>query len=116
MLPLDAGLAKRLDRIRWTLRIGPLVDGLINHLVDDVGEPQELLTFLDRLSVATSQDADDVRIALEELVQSGDARVLRGQEPADAERLEVHQRFLLVMNWDHFHENRVQLSIEGGDA
>ncbi|WP_179202317.1 hypothetical protein [Streptomyces caniscabiei] len=39
-----------------------------------------------------------VRIALTELVQSGDARVQRGQEPADAERLEAHQRFRLVMN------------------
>ncbi|MEU2282379.1 DUF6042 family protein [Streptomyces sp. NPDC013178] len=116
LLPLDADLAKRLDRIRWTLRTGPLVDGLIDHLVGDLGEPQEILTSLDRLAAATSQDADDVRIALTELVGSGDAQVQRGQEPADAERLEAHQRFRLVMNWDHFHQHRVQLSIEGDDA
>lgn len=116
LLPLDADLAKRLDRIRWTLRTGPLVDGLVNHLVDGLGEPQEILTSLDRLAAATGQDADDVRIALAELVQSGDAQVYRGQEPADVERLEAHQRFRLVMNWDHFHENRVQLSIKGDDA
>ncbi|WP_031487965.1 DUF6042 family protein [Streptomyces bicolor] len=71
---------------------------------------------LERLAAATSQDADDVRIALAELVQSGDARVQRGQEPADAERLEAHQRFRLVMNWENFHENRVKLSIKGDDA
>ncbi|MEW2257972.1 DUF6042 family protein [Streptomyces sp. NPDC047869] len=85
-------------------------------MVDDLGEPQEILTSLDRLAAATSQDADDVRIALTELVASGDAQVQRGQEPADAERLKAHQRFRLVMNWDHFHENRVQLSIKGDDA
>ncbi|WP_432146878.1 DUF6042 family protein [Streptomyces sp. bgisy084] len=34
------------------------------------------------------------------------------QEQADAERLEVHQRFRLVMNWDHFHETRMRLSAE----
>ncbi|MFI1377738.1 DUF6042 family protein [Streptomyces longwoodensis] len=116
LLPLDADLAKRLDRIRGTLRTGPLVDGLISHLVDALGEPQEILTSLGRLAVATSQDADDVRIALAELVQSGDARVQRGQEPVDAERLEAHQRFRLIMNWDHFHEHRVHLSIKGDDA
>lgn len=116
LLPLDADLAKRLDRVRWALRTGPFVDGLINHLVDDLGEPQEILTSLDRLAAATSQDADDVRIALAELVASGEARVQRGREPADAERLEAHQRFRLVMDWDHFHENRVQLTIKGDDA
>ncbi|MFI2644191.1 DUF6042 family protein [Streptomyces sp. NPDC018610] len=116
LLPGDAELAKRLDRIRWTLRTGPLVDALINHLVDDLGEPREILTSLDRLAAAASQDADDVRIALAELVQSGDAQVQRDQEPADAERLEAHQRFRLVMNWDHFHENRVQLTIKGDDT
>ncbi|MEU5090582.1 DUF6042 family protein [Streptomyces sp. NPDC021356] len=116
LLHLDVHLTQRLDGIRWMMRTGPLVDGLISHLVDDLGEPQEILTSLDRLAAATSQDADDVRIALTELVASGDARVQRGQEPADAERLEAHQRFRLVMNWDHFHEHRVQLSIQGDDA
>ncbi|MEU5957973.1 DUF6042 family protein [Streptomyces sp. NPDC047525] len=110
LLTLDAELTKRLDEIRWTMRTGPLVDTLINHLVD-AGEPQEILTSLDRLASATSQDADNVRLALAELVQSGDARVQRGQEPADAERLEAHQRFRLVMDWDHFHEHRLQVSL-----
>lgn len=81
LLTLNAELTKRLDWIRWTMRTGPLVDTLINHLVDD-GEPQEILTSLDRLASATRQDADSVRLALAELVQSGDARVQRGQEPA----------------------------------
>lgn len=111
LLPLDAELTKRLDGIRWTMRTGPLVNTLINHLVDDLGEPEETLTSLDRLAAATGQDVDDVRLALAELVESGDAHVQRGQERADAERLEAHRRFRLVMNWDHFHEHRIQLSI-----
>lgn len=110
LLPLDPELAKRLDGIRWTMRTGPLVDTLIDHLVDDLGEPAETLTSLDRLAAATGQDVDDVRLALAELVESGDARVQRGEEPADAERLEAHRRFRLVMDWEHFHEHRIQVS------
>ncbi|MFJ6994481.1 DUF6042 family protein [Streptomyces sp. NPDC003090] len=49
-------------------------------------------------------------LALAELVKSGDARVQRGEEPADAERLEAHRRFRLVMDWEHFHDNRIQVS------
>ncbi|GAO08276.1 DUF6042 family protein [Streptomyces lydicamycinicus] len=102
---------KRLDWIRWMMRTGPLVNGLTTYLVDDLGERQEVLTSLDRLAAATGRDADDVRIALAELVEAGDAQVHRVQEQADVERLEVHQRFRLVMNWDHFHEPRMRLSV-----
>lgn len=94
----------------------PLVNTLIDHLVGGLGEPQEILTSLDRLAAATSQDADDVRLALAELVETGDARVYRGAEPADVEGLEAHQRFRLVMDWQHVHETRVQLSIAEDDA
>ncbi|MGA5045266.1 DUF6042 family protein [Streptomyces arboris] len=116
LLPLDAELTQRLYKIRWTLRTGPLVNTLINHLVDDLGEPQELLTSLDRLAAATGLPAEDVRIAVAELVEDGDARVQRGQEPADAERLEAHRRFRLVMDWEHFNENRMELSFAGDDT
>ncbi|GGS94552.1 DUF6042 family protein [Streptomyces cinerochromogenes] len=63
---------------------------------------------MDRLAAATGQ-GDDVRLALAELVKSGDARVQRGEEPPDAERLEAHRRFRLVMDWEHFHENRIRV-------
>ncbi|EGG49061.1 DUF6042 family protein [Streptomyces griseoaurantiacus] len=70
LLRLDADLAQRLDRMRWTMRTDPLVYGLIGHLVDDLGGPEEILTSLDRLADATGQDADDVRLALAKLVRS----------------------------------------------
>ncbi|GAA1331760.1 hypothetical protein GCM10009647_071910 [Streptomyces sanglieri] len=111
LLTLDAELTKRLDWIRRTTGTGPLVNALIKYLVDNLGEPQEILTSLDRLAAATGRDADDVRLALAELVESGDAQVQRGREPADVERLEAHQRFRLVMDWDHFNETRMQLII-----
>ncbi|MFE3145671.1 MULTISPECIES: DUF6042 family protein [unclassified Streptomyces] len=111
LLTLDAELTKRLDRMRRTTETGPLVNDLIKYLVDNLGEPQEILTSLDRLAAATGRDADDVRLALAELVESGDAQVQRGREPADVERLETHQRFRLVMDWDHFNEPREQLII-----
>ncbi|MFC8175232.1 DUF6042 family protein [Streptomyces sp. NPDC057325] len=110
LLPLGPELTERLDSIRWTMRTGPLLDTLIDHLIEDLGEPAETLTSLDRLAAATGQDVDDVRLALAELVKSGDARIQRGQEPADAERLEAHRRFRLVMDWEHFHTNRIQVS------
>ncbi|RSS46447.1 DUF6042 family protein [Streptomyces sp. WAC08241] len=116
LLPLDAELAERLDGIRRTMRTGPLVSGLIRHLADDLGEPDETLTSLDRLAVATGQDTDDVRLALAELVRSGDARVRRGQETADPERLEAHRRFRLIMDWDHYDETRTKLHIMVDDA
>ncbi|MFJ7209613.1 DUF6042 family protein [Streptomyces sp. NPDC098789] len=111
LLTLDAELTERLDSIRWTMGTGPLVNDFITHLIDDLGEPQEVLTSLDRLAAGTGLDAADVRLAIVELVLSGDAQVHRGQELADAERLAAHQRFRLVMDWDHFHENRIQLSL-----
>jgi hypothetical protein len=49
---------------------------------------------------ATDQDVDDVRLALAEFVESGHAHMQRDQEPADAERLEAHRRFCLVMDWE----------------
>ncbi|WTA76712.1 DUF6042 family protein [Streptomyces sp. NBC_00838] len=116
LLPLDAELTKQLDGIRCTMRTGPLVDTLASHLIDDLGEPQETLTSLDRLAAATGLDADDARLALAELVKSGDAHVQRGQEPADAERLEARRRFRLFMDWEHFHETRLQLSIAGDNT
>ncbi|MFD7900572.1 DUF6042 family protein [Streptomyces sp. NPDC059743] len=112
LLPLDTELTQQLDKIRWIMRTGPLID----HLVDDLGEPLENLTSLDRLADATGQDVNDLRLALAELVQSDDAKVLRGQEPADAERLETHHRFRLIMDWDHFHETRIELSLASDEA
>lgn len=81
LLPLNAELTQRLDKIRWIMRAEPLVNTLINHLVDDLGEPPEILTSLGRLADATGQDVNDLRLDLSELVQSDDAKILRGQEP-----------------------------------
>ncbi|MFC9425751.1 DUF6042 family protein [Streptomyces sp. NPDC056987] len=61
-------------------------------------------------SSAPTNGLKGIRLALAELVEAGDAQVQRGQEPADAERLEAHQRFRLVMDWDHFHATRMELS------
>lgn len=111
LLTLDDELTEQLDRIRRGMRTGPLVNTLTTYLVDNLGEPQELLTSLDRLAAATGHDADDVRLALAELVESGHAQVRRGQESADVERLEAHRRFRLVMDWDHFDATSVPLII-----
>ncbi|MFH9467317.1 DUF6042 family protein [Streptomyces clavifer] len=103
------------ERARWTLRTGPLVDILLNYL-GELGDPQEVRTSLDRLAAATGLPADDVRIAVAELVKDGDARVQRGREPADADAWRAHCRFRLDMDWEHFHESRMQLSRAGDDT
>ncbi|MFJ3697225.1 hypothetical protein ACIPW9_24245 [Streptomyces sp. NPDC090052] len=41
---------------------------------------------------------------------------MRGQELADAERLERHHRFRLIMDWDHFRDTQIELSPAGEDA
>ncbi|WP_097914178.1 DUF6042 family protein [Streptomyces sp. b84] len=116
LLLLDTELTRRLDKIRWIMRTGPLVDVVVNHLIDELGEPQEIFTSLDRLAGATGQDVNDLRLAVTELVQCDDAKVLRGQDPADPERLEPHHRFRLIMDWVHFHDTRVELSLAHDDA
>ncbi|MFG3429453.1 DUF6042 family protein [Streptomyces californicus] len=92
------------------------LDVLVNHLIDELGEPQEILTSLDRLADATGQDVSDVRLAVAELVQCDDARILRGQASADPERLEPHHRFRLIMDWAHFHDTRIEVSLAPDEA
>ena len=82
----------------------------------ELGQSPEVLTSLDSLATATGQDVNDLRLVLAELVQSGDVEILRGQGPADVERLEAHHRFRLVMDRDHFHETRTELSLAGDEA
>ncbi|MFI5802022.1 DUF6042 family protein [Streptomyces sp. NPDC051561] len=115
LLPLDAELTERIDGMRWSMRTGPLVNTLVDHLADDLGEPEETLTSLERLAAGTGQEVDDVRIALAELVESGEARLQRGEEPADAQRLEAHRRFRLVMDWQLFHDHHPKLHVVGQD-
>ncbi|MGW7433359.1 DUF6042 family protein [Streptomyces sp. NPDC054861] len=115
LLPLNADLTQRLDSLHCAEHTGPYISALIGHLTDDLGAPEEILTSLDRLAVATGQQADDVRLALTELVNSGDARVWRGQGQADPERLETHQRFRLAVDWDRVDETRLQVYVRTGD-
>ncbi|CAM5486772.1 hypothetical protein GCM10010329_68320 [Streptomyces spiroverticillatus] len=112
VLPLDPELTQHLGKFRWSMRTGTLAHSLIDHLADDLGAPEEALTSLDRLAAATGRDADTVRTALTELTQSGDARVRRGDEPADTEDLAAHRRFRLLMDWERIHELRLRPGID----
>ncbi len=110
LLPLDTELTERLDGIRWTMRTGPLLDTLIDHLVNDLGEPAESLTSLDRLAAATGPGRR------RRPARSRGTREIR-RRPCPARRGAgrrgapgAHRRFRLVMDWEHFHENRIQVS------
>jgi hypothetical protein len=80
------------------MHAGSLLDGLIVHVVDDLGASQENLSSLHRLATATDPDTDDVRLTLAQHVESSEAPVHREQKPAAAERLKAHQRLRLVMD------------------
>ncbi|MFD9053442.1 DUF6042 family protein [Streptomyces zaomyceticus] len=82
---------------------------LIGHLDEGLNRPEELFTSIDRLAKATELSEEDLRHALGRLVQEGEARLERGaaRERAALEDLQAHERFHLVLDWEHFNENRI---------
>ncbi|MFD3998878.1 DUF6042 family protein [Streptomyces sp. NPDC058548] len=88
---------------------GPAEQTLIDYLVDDLKRPAEVFTSVDRLAKATDLDEDHLRYAVGSLVRGGDAWIERGpgRERTDLDDLKGHERFHLVLDWEHFEENRI---------
>ncbi|MFE4311908.1 DUF6042 family protein [Streptomyces sp. NPDC056891] len=95
--------------LRRIWECGPADQALMDHLVDDLNRPAEVFTSVDRLARATDLDEDDLRHALGRLIQEGDARLERGRgrERTALDDLKGHERFHLVLDWQHFEENRI---------
>ncbi|MCX5393944.1 DUF6042 family protein [Streptomyces sp. NBC_00094] len=114
-LPLPEDVLALPERLRETFRalrrsdaVAPWKHALARYLDDGLGRPGELFTTPGRLAETTGLDPDDLRTALDDLVEEGDARLYRGvpRVPvASARDLQDHQRFHLVLDWDHYDEN-----------
>lgn len=89
----------------------PADQGIVRHLIDDLDHPAEVFTSLDRLVTITGEDLEKVRAALEQLVETGDAQLYRGDPRvvAAAKELSAHQRFYLDPGWETFNENRLMI-------
>ncbi|MEU7019340.1 DUF6042 family protein [Streptomyces sp. NPDC046203] len=93
-------------RRRW--EGGAAVRAVNGHLEEGLNRPEEIFTSLGRLAGATELDEDDVRYALEQLIEADEARIERGdpRERAALDGLKSHERFHLVLDWRLFDENR----------
>ncbi|MDX2561136.1 DUF6042 family protein [Streptomyces sp. TX20-6-3] len=88
---------------------GPEEQALTDYLVDGLSRPAEVFTSVDRLAKATGMAEDDLRRALGRLIHQGDARIERGpgRERTALDDLKGHERFHLVLDWEHFEENGI---------
>ncbi|MFI0929719.1 DUF6042 family protein [Streptomyces sp. NPDC021012] len=112
VLPLSGDeLARTAERRRFW-EGGPAEEALIGYLKDDLNEPAEVFTSVDRLAKAIELGEGDVRHALGQLCREGEARLERGAERAQIllEDLKDHERFHLVLDWQHFNEHRITIT------
>ncbi|MFF6903542.1 DUF6042 family protein [Streptomyces hydrogenans] len=112
VLPLSDDERARIAERRRFWEGGPAEEALIEYLVEGLNEPQEVFTSVDRLAKATELSEDDVRHALGQMFREGEARFERGAERAQIllEDLKDHERFHLVLDWEHFNEHRITIT------
>ncbi|MFC8953728.1 DUF6042 family protein [Streptomyces sp. NPDC057101] len=111
VLPLPDEDRARIAGMRRVWENGHVEQAPIDYLEDDLNRPDELFTSVDRLAKATEASEDDIRHALGRLLREGEARIERGtdREQAVLEDLQDHERFHLVLDWQHFNENRITI-------
>ncbi|MDT0460692.1 DUF6042 family protein [Streptomyces sp. DSM 41527] len=111
VLTLPDDVLARLKRLRQFEYTESADQAIVKHLVDDLDYPDELFTSVDRLVDITGEDIDQVRAALDHLVELGDVQLYRGEPRtvAVAKDLPAHARFYLVPDWDNFNEHRMTI-------
>ncbi|MFG2978389.1 DUF6042 family protein [Streptomyces sp. NPDC048331] len=94
---------------RRTWERGPAESAVLTYLTDDLGQPDEVFTSVDRLARASKVCEDDIRYALGRMIEENDARLERGtpRSQVNLDDLENHERFHLVADWQHFNDNRI---------
>ncbi|MFI8769486.1 DUF6042 family protein [Streptomyces sp. NPDC053792] len=112
VLPLSDEERARIAERRRFWEGGPAEQALIDHLKDHLDEPAEVFTSVDRLAKAIDLSEDEVRHALGQLFREGEARFERGAERTQIllEDLKDHERFHLVLDWEHFNKNRITIT------
>lgn len=114
VLPLSPEQRAEEDKGRWLSRYGRLAQRVLRLFVDDVSGDLSrvtLATSLDRLAAATDSDPEDLRHAVQVLVEEGDFSAQRQGARVDAERLVPHQRFDLVVDPDRFYADRISVQL-----
>ncbi|MFI8916477.1 DUF6042 family protein [Streptomyces sp. NPDC053513] len=112
VLPLSDEERARIANSRRIWEGGPAEQALIDYLEKTLNHPEEVFTSVDRLAKAINFSEDDVRHALGRLFREGEARFERGAERAQTllEDLKDHERFHLVLDWQHFNEHRITIT------
>ena len=123
VLPLTPEQRAAEDKLRWQSRYDALSQRVLRLFLDESSQGLgrvALPTSLDRLASAVEWDPEDVRHAVQVLIDEGDFSARRQGATIDIERLVPHQRFDLIVDPDRFYANRfsVQLNrpVERPDA
>ncbi|PWR07359.1 hypothetical protein DKT69_34910 [Micromonospora sicca] len=114
VLPLSPEQRAEEDRLRWRSRYGALSQRVLRLFIHDASgglSRVTLPTSLDRLATAIGSDAEDVRHAVQVLIDEGDFSAQRQGAPVDAERLVPHQRFDLVVDPSRFYADRISVQL-----
>lgn len=110
VLELPEELRESLRRLRRSDAAEPWKHALTDYLDHTLGRPGELFTTPGRLAEAVRLSPDELRSALDDLVEDEHIRLYRGipRVPvASAGDLQDHQRFHLVTDWEQYDEDHV---------
>jgi hypothetical protein len=110
-LPVSEQFAAQEDQRRWRSLYENSAQAIIRHLVDVLGEPDEVLTTLARLAADTGLDLSDLRFGIAALVDDGDFALLNGSSGNDVDPATVEEvrSVVLRVDWQRFSEGRIGL-------
>ncbi|MFD8609573.1 DUF6042 family protein [Streptomyces sp. NPDC059631] len=110
VLTLPEELLQRLRKIRAVHTLQPTVQTLLAYFTDTLDHPEEVSTSLERLERVTGFSPDELRAALDYLVdETGEITLDCGMPPAPVapKDLPAHARFRITINWDTIGESRI---------
>ncbi|WP_329620581.1 DUF6042 family protein [Streptomyces sp. NBC_01255] len=110
VLDLPEDLRASIGELRRSEAVEPWRQALTDYLDHTLDRPGELFTTPGRLAEAVGLGPDELRAALDDLVEDGHVRLYRGipRVPvASARDLQDHQRFHLVPDWQRYDEDHV---------
>lgn len=110
-LPVSERFAAEEDQRRWRSLHEDSAQAIIRHLVDVLGEPDEVSTTLARLAADTGLDLSDLRFGIAALLDDGDFALIDGSSgnDVDPETVEEVRRIVLRVDWHRFGEERIGL-------
>lgn len=107
-LPLSPEEAATQDEMRWERIHEPVAQAIIKMFRPEGEDVDQLLTDLGQLSSHLGKDAEDARSAIQVLLANGDFAA-----SVDVETVEMHQSFVLRVDWEKFHASRISVRFGG---